>query len=128
GAVRNSEGEEIFAGRALSVPLPEMPVTSEAPNPFLFDTIRILGFEDPDYDWRSFNLDRDVPHIDSKVGFVDANDPDLSAFAARGGKLIMYHGWEDPGITPQNTIDYYISVLQAMGGDQSEWMRLFMVP
>ena len=126
--VRNSQGEEIFAGRALSVPLPPMPVTNEAPNPFLFDTIRILGFEDPDYDWRTFNLDRDVPYIDSKVGFVDANDPDLSAFAARGGKLLMYHGWEDPGITPQNTIDYYISVLQTMGGDQSDWMRLFMVP
>lgn len=126
--VRTSDGEEVFAGRALSVPMQTMMPSEEAPNPFLFDTIRILGFEDPDYDWREFDLDRDLPMIDERVGFIDATDPDLADFKDRGGKLLMYHGWEDPGITPRNAIDYYISVLQEMGQDQDDWMQLYMVP
>lgn len=126
--VRTSDGEEVFAGRALSVPMQPMMPSDEAPTSFLFDTIRILGFQDPDYDWRAFDLDEDLPMIDERVGFIDATDPDLSDFEARGGKLLMYHGWEDPGITPQNAIDYYISVLQEMGADQDDWMQLYMVP
>jgi hypothetical protein len=55
-------------------------------------------------------------------------NPDLSKFKARGGKLILYHGWADPGITAQNTIAYYESVLQKMGQNQGDWVRLFMIP
>lgn len=39
-------------------------------------------------------------------GTYDATDPDLSAFAASGGKLILWHGWADPGISPVGTIAY----------------------
>ena len=61
-------------------------------------------------------------------------NPDLSAFKARGGKLIHYHGWSDPDITPLNSINYYESVTRAQGGDvhglrnTQEFYRLFMVP
>jgi feruloyl esterase len=92
------------------------------------DTVRILGFQDEDYDWRTFDLDRDMPKIDAATGFVDAVDPDLRAFKAHGGKLLLYHGWNDFGIPPENTIYYYESVLEEMGEDQTGWMRLFMVP
>ena len=47
----------------------------------------------------------------------NAVNPDLSAFKARGGKLIHYHGWSDPDITPLNSINYYESVVKAQGGD-----------
>lgn len=57
-------------------------------------------------------------------------DPDLSAFKAKGGKLIMYHGWADQQIAPRNSINYYESVVNTMGGETAtqEFARLFMVP
>lgn len=128
GGVFNSAGEEVFAGRALSVPLSAMVPSEQAPTAFLFDSISILGFEDPDYDWRSFDLDRDLPMIDQKAGIIDANDTDLRAFKARGGKILMYHGWQDPGISPKNAIDYYIGVMHEMDENPQQWLQLYMVP
>jgi feruloyl esterase len=128
GGLKNSKGELIFSGQSLSNSLTAQPATNEAPSAFVFDTVRILGFQDPDYDWRTFDLDRDMPRIDAAAGFVDAVNPDLRAFKAHGGKLLLYHGWNDFGITPENTIYYYENVLQEMGSEQDDWMRLFMVP
>lgn len=60
---------------------------------------------------------------------LDATDPDLSRFAARGGKLILYHGWNDAAIPPENTIAYYQSVQKQMGEDRTAtFVRLYMVP
>lgn len=126
--LRYGNGELVWSGQALGNPIPPLVGTNETPNPFAFDTVRILGFQDPDYDWREFDLDRDLPRIDAAAGFVDAVDPDLRAFEAHGGKLLLYHGWRDTTITPENTILYYESVLEEMGAEQDEWMRLFMVP
>jgi Tannase and feruloyl esterase len=60
---------------------------------------------------------------------LDSTNPDLSAFKARGGKLIMYHGWNDPAISPWNSIAYYTSVQKTMGAETaSSFTRLYMVP
>ena len=60
---------------------------------------------------------------------LDATDPDLSKFASHGGKLILYHGWNDQAISPWNTISYYKSVQQTMGDDKSaSFLRLYMAP
>ena len=59
---------------------------------------------------------------------INAVNPDLSAFKARGGKLLLYHGWNDTAISPGNTINYYQSVLSKMGGKQDNFVRLFMAP
>lgn len=128
GGVTTNDGEIVFAGRPFSVPMTAIQAGNEAPTPFLFDSIRILGFADPDYDWRNFNISRDLPVIDSRAGFVDAIDPDLRDFRDRGGKLLMYHGWEDPGITPRNAIDYYITVMQETDSNPEDWLQLYMVP
>jgi feruloyl esterase len=69
-----------------------------------------------------------MPIIDGKIGFVDAVDPDLRAFKAHGGKLLLYAGWGDTTITPENTVLYYESVLEKMGKSQDGWVRLFMIP
>ena len=70
--------------------------------------------------------------IDRQAGFIDAVNPDLSAFRAHGGKLLIYHGWNDGGsggaISPLNSVNYYESVLTQMGPSQQGWLRLFMVP
>jgi feruloyl esterase len=128
GGLKNSKGELIFSGQSLGNPLPALQSTNEAPNAFVLDTVRILGFQDANWDWHSFDLDRDMSRIDAAAGFVDAVNPDLRGFKAHGGKLLLYHGWNDTGIPPENTILYYDSVLKEMGSKQDDWMRLFMVP
>jgi feruloyl esterase len=123
-----ADGTLVFSGQAIGNPIPALLGSPDGPGSFAFDTIRILGFQNPDYDWREFDLERDLPKIDAAVGWVDATDPDLRAFEAHGGKLLLYAGWRDTGITPENTILYYEDVREEMGGDQSDWMRLFLAP
>ena len=63
-----------------------------------------------------------------KTNAYAALNPDLKAFKARGGKLLLWHGRIDQLIAPENSINYYNSVLEAMGPKQENWMRLFMAP
>ena len=66
---------------------------------------------------------------DKEAADLDATDPDLSKFSARGGKLILYHGWNDQAISPWNTISYYNGVQQKMGADNTaSFLRLYMAP
>jgi feruloyl esterase len=91
--------------------------------------VRIWAFQNKDYDWHNFDLDRDMPIIDRKIGFVDATDPDLKKFKAHGGKLLLYAGWADTTITPKNTVEYYQSVVKKMGANETkDFTELFMVP
>jgi len=126
--LRTSDGELVFSGQAMGNPLPTLASRPEGPGDNLTDSIKILGFQDAGYDWRQFDLDRDLPLIDAAAGFVDAVNPDLRAFEAHGGKLLLYAGWRDTGITPENTVYYYESVREEMGPDQGDWMRLFLAP
>ena len=109
-------------------------LTAANPEPGSIDVgmFRFVAHENPAWDWRTFDLDRDTSLIEKKAGFIDAVNPDLSAFRAHGGKLLIYHGWNDGGsggaISPLNTIKYYESVLARMGSSQQDWLRLFMVP
>lgn len=73
-----------------------------------------LTYQNAEWDWRTFDVDRDTALADEKTGFINAIDPDLNAFKARGGKLLLYHGWNDFGISPFNTVNYYKSVLSVM--------------
>ena len=89
----------------------------------------LVAYSDPNWNWRNFDLDRDLKVVDEKVGsIVNAINPDLRAFKARGGKLLMYHGWNDTAISAGNAINYYASVQQRMGRGQDDWFRLFMAP
>jgi len=88
-----------------------------------------VAYNDAKWDWRTFDVNKDLPLVDQKVGaIVNAVNPDLSKFKARGGKLLMYHGWNDTAISPGNAIDYYTSVQKRMGGKQDDFIRLFMAP
>ena len=58
-----------------------------------------MVFGDPAWDYRKFNVDADLRTAVAKTaGTLNATDPDLRRFKARGGKLILYHGWCDPAI------------------------------
>jgi tannase/feruloyl esterase len=90
-----------------------------------------MVFEDPDWDWRTFNYEADLAAAKAKLGDVmDAMDPDLRPFKNRGGKLILYHGWSDFGISPDATRRYYESVVQTVGGRAAteDFARLFLLP
>jgi feruloyl esterase len=91
---------------------------------------RDMVFSDPNWQLASYDLDRDSKIAEEKVGPVlDATNPDLSAFEKRGGKLILYHGWNDPAISAFGTIDYVKQVEKTMGAAESaKFVRLFLVP
>lgn len=86
------------------------------------------------FTYRDFDFDTDIPKIKDALTRYDpvAPDtaPDLTAFEARGGKLIVYHGWADQGVSPLSTLDYYAQVHTRQGGLDKvrDWFRLFMVP
>jgi hypothetical protein len=95
-------------------------------------------FMDPNYDFQSFDFDADVPFTQQKPAgsgrtyteALDAVDPDLKEFKNRGGKLILYHGFADPFVTPLSTLNYYDRVIEEMNGldRTTDFARLFMVP
>jgi len=134
GAVKTKKGEIIWTGFEPGGELQYTPLTAKIdlaspPTAFGLDSIRILAYQDPNWDWRTWDLDRDLAAADEKAGgILDVRTYDLSAFKARGGKLLLYHGWSDPGIAAGNTVNFYKSVLSKMGAKQDDWLRLFMVP
>ena len=87
-------------------------------------------FHDAAWDWHTFDYDRDVTSADAKLAAVNASDPDLGAFKARGGKILMYSGWADPVGPPMDAVNYYRRVEEVMGGRKNteSFFRLFMVP
>jgi feruloyl esterase len=91
-------------------------------------TFKNLVFDDPHWDWKTFDFDKDVALGDKKLGaIINQINPDLSGFKRHGGKLLQYHGWNDPAISPLNSIDYFESVQKKMGS-AADFYRLFMVP
>lgn len=89
-----------------------------------------MVYQDPKWDFRRFNFDRDVAFLDDKLGPVrNAIDADLKSFRDRGGKLILYHGWADPDISPLSTVNYYDNVIARMGEKSvDDFMRVYLAP
>ena len=97
-------------------------------------------FENPKWDWRTMDFDKDLKLADEKVGgILNSYNPDLRSFRTRGGKLIQYHGWGDAAIAPRDSIAYYRKVedfLRQYPDPRSnnaskpvqDFYRLYMVP
>jgi feruloyl esterase len=82
---------------------------------------------DPNWDARSFRIDRDLQAID-RVMDLHADNPDIRAFARRGGKLIVYHGWADPLVSPLPTIKWFEAARRVLGARADNHLRLLMAP
>ncbi|HEY0426408.1 MAG TPA: tannase/feruloyl esterase family alpha/beta hydrolase [Pyrinomonadaceae bacterium] len=92
---------------------------------------RGLVFENSNWDFKTFDFDKDISFTDSKLGAtLNAVNPDLTGFKARGGKLIQYHGWGDASPPPLDSVNYYQSVAAKMQGLKKTqgFYRLFMAP
>jgi feruloyl esterase len=127
--VFSKSGRLLYPGHAKGFELGwRIPAAGSEPTALQTDATRYLVYEDADWDWREFDLERDLGLVLQEAGYIEALSTDLTAFKARGGKILFYHGWNDPGPSPLNTISYYNDVLATMGPDQSDWMRLFLVP
>lgn len=84
---------------------------------------------DPKFKPLDFNYGTDMAATVAKVGkSLDAVDTDLRPLERAGAKMILYHGWSDPDISPLSTIDYYDAVRKTTGAQTVNFLRLFMVP
>jgi feruloyl esterase len=122
-------GAVVYPGRSPGFETGWRVPTAGAPlNPLFGDMPRYVGRQDPKWDATTFDLDADLALALKNGGFIEAVDPNLARFKARGGKLLLYHGWADPGPAPENTVTYYEAVNKTLGGKQDDWMRLFLMP
>ena len=89
-----------------------------------------MVYENKDWDLKSFTVDSAMKDATAKTAAaLNATDPDLSPFRARGGKLILYHGWNDPAIPAVNTVNYYGEVVGKLSQSNADaFVRLYMVP
>jgi feruloyl esterase len=95
------------------------------------DFFKYLAFEDPNWDFRTFDVDLDTRKIDARLGpVINTLQTDLKAFKARGGKLLMYQDWNETWVPPRTVTTYYNSVVATMGAEDAtrDFFRLFMIP
>jgi feruloyl esterase len=129
--VKTKTGQVVYPGRSPGVEsgwAARIPVAGKPVSPLWGDMPRFVGHRDANWDAMSFDLEKDLALTLKNASFIEASDPNLSKFKARGGKLLLWHGWADPGPSPENTINYYSQAAKASGGSQDDWMRLFLLP
>jgi feruloyl esterase len=95
-----------------------------------FEAFQYVVFKNPSYDPRRFDVDVDLPAaMKIDAGVLNSGDTDLKPFFARGGKLLMYHGWADPQVPPLNSIEYFDAVVKRVGKSAvGKSIALYMVP
>ena len=136
---RDSSGKQIFPGFVPGAESGEggWPLWINGPAPgkallfaFGFGYFADMVYAKADWDYKQANLDEAVAASDEKYANVlNSTQTDMQAFQARGGKLIIYHGWDDPAISALNSINYYSSVVSKMGRPASDsFLRLYLVP
>ncbi|KAJ6437383.1 feruloyl esterase B [Purpureocillium lavendulum] len=125
----SSSGDFLYPGMTLSSEFLWYTVLGgTAPTPFGVGYQRYFLYNDPAWQWQSFN--------DSTVQFAEKYDVsrataaqyDISAFRDRGGKVLMYHGVADGLVPTKGSELYYNRTVQAMGKNISGFFRLFLVP
>jgi feruloyl esterase len=95
------------------------------------DQFRFLVFNDPAWDIQRFDFDRDLARAEEgDHDTLNALNPNLRPFIDHGGRLIQFHGWADPQISPANSTQYYTRVVDTLGGAKRIHgsYRLFMAP
>ncbi|MET0271545.1 MAG: tannase/feruloyl esterase family alpha/beta hydrolase [Phenylobacterium sp.] len=95
---------------------------------FASNAFKYLAYADPSFDFLKMDLGQPTERARAKMSpMIDSASPDLRAFRKRGGKLIQYHGWNDPAIPARSSIVYYEDVGRTMGRTD-DFYRLYLVP
>jgi feruloyl esterase len=129
--VKTKSGQVVYPGRSPGVEsgwAARIPEAGKPVSPLWGDMPRFVGHRDANWDAMSFDFEQDLALTLKNASFIEASDPNLSKFKTRGGKLLLWHGWADPGPAPENTINYYSQAAKVSGGSQDDWMRLFLLP
>jgi len=131
GTKNPKTGELIFPGLEPGSELNWTAVTAgDVPLDVGSDVFKYVLFQDANWDPRTFDLAKDYDRIRAldNLGFSPTS-ADLKAFAARGGKLLVYQGWGDPNVSPRSPLMYYDRLVQAMGQKQTDdAVKLFYAP
>jgi feruloyl esterase len=125
--VRDSSGKLLYPG------MPPGGDGSAAGGFQLADTfMKYMAFDPPPgptWDYHSFNVDMDVPRMASTALAINATIADLTAVKMRGGKIVHYHGWADPGVSPKMSLNYFDAAKKTMGEKETtDFYRFFPVP
>ena len=135
----DSHGHEVFPGYPPGAEVGEggwgVWITGPAPLKSLMAFFGLgfysnMVYDKSDWDYKTFTLEAGLKAAQEKTASaLDAVDANLTPFKARGGKLVLYHGWNDPAIPAISTVHYYESVIAKMGvHDADSFVRLYMVP
>ncbi|MGG5820109.1 tannase/feruloyl esterase family alpha/beta hydrolase [Falsiroseomonas sp. HW251] len=91
--------------------------------------VRYFVARDPAFDPLRFDASRFAARLAELSRLMDTTNPDLSAFAARGGRLILKENLADYAQSPMAGIEYFRSVVARLGQDNVDrFMRLYTVP
>lgn len=130
---RTRDGKQISAGLAVGGETTEWTGWVTGPKPvhgqMSPEFFRWMVYGDESWSQARFDMDRDYAAAVRAVGtIIDSDNPDIRPFLKRGGKLLLWHGWADAALPPENTITYYDAVKRKVGAAADQQVRLFMAP
>jgi len=124
-------GKQLYPGFSVGSEA-QLPALTSGTEPFPVATtyLRGLVFNDPKWDFKSFDYDKDVTRaLEAHAGILDVPPTGLDAFFAGGRKLLLSHGWADGLIPARSTVEFYSGLVQHIGKQKADaGTRLFMVP
>jgi feruloyl esterase len=126
GPARTEAGTELYPGNAYGV-VPFVVIPNVATEPMI---MKVVPAAERRWTAETFDPDRDLAELEERIGrSLGAWNPDLRRFRDSGGKLVVWHGWNDALLSPYNSIAYHEAVAEEISPDQvRDFFRLFMVP
>jgi len=91
------------------------------------EVFKYLIFQDPEWDYSTYDFSDFANTTQYASSYLDATSTDYSEFKERGGKMIIYHGWNDPALSAYATINHYEQV-KSKDPDAENFLRLFLLP